>query len=87
MGIRTGAEYKASLQDDREVWHRGPVILAWSHVEQDAQVPESAANVVIHEMAHKLDLLNGDANGMPQLHREMDPRRWSEVMSAAFDDL
>ena len=23
MGIRTGAEYKRSLQDDREVWHRG----------------------------------------------------------------
>jgi len=70
-----------------EAWHRGPVVLAWSHVEEDALVAEPAANVVIHEMAHKLDLLNGDANGMPPLHRGMDPQRWSGVMAAAFEAL
>lgn len=70
-----------------ESWHRGPVILAWSHVQQDALDPDPAGNVVIHEMAHKLDLLNGDVNGMPPLHQDMDPKGWTRVMSAAFDDL
>jgi MtfA peptidase len=26
---------------------------------------------VIHELAHKLDMLNGAANGMPPLHSNM----------------
>jgi len=82
-----GVIHQGSRDLSGEAWHRGPVILAWSHVEQDARAPEPAANVVIHEMAHKLDLLNGDANGMPPLHREMDPRFWSQVMNAAYDDL
>lgn len=70
-----------------ESWHRGPVILAWSRVRADATDPEPTGNVLVHEMAHKLDLRNGKVNGMPPLHREMDPRRWSGIMGAAFDDL
>jgi Mlc titration factor MtfA (ptsG expression regulator) len=70
-----------------EAWRRGPVILAWNHVQQDAADPEPAGNVVIHEMAHKLDLLNGADNGMPPLHPDMDPRHWTRAMSAAFADL
>ncbi len=70
-----------------ESWQRGPVILAWSHVEQDALDPEPAGSVVIHELAHKLDLLNGVANGMPPLHPHMSPERWSRVMRAAYDDV
>jgi hypothetical protein len=41
---------------------------------------------VIHEFAHKLDMLNGDANGFPPLHADMVPQRWSSVFSAAYDD-
>jgi len=70
-----------------ESWQHGPVILAWSHVEQDALDPEPAGNVVIHELAHKLDLLNGAANGMPPLHREMSPAAWSRTLEAAYQDL
>ena len=44
-------------------------------------------NVVIHEMAHKLDMLNGDANGFPPLHAEMDGARWYRVFSEAFEHL
>lgn len=70
-----------------ESWERGPVILAWEYVEQDAFDPEPAGNVTIHEMAHKLDLLNGDANGMPPLHRHMDPVLWSQAFGDAYQDL
>ena len=82
-----GVVHRGSRDLAGESWYRGPVILAWSHVEQDARDLTPAGNVVIHEMAHKLDLLNGEVNGMPPLHRNMDPKLWSKTMSAAFDDL
>jgi hypothetical protein len=70
-----------------EAWDRGPVILAWRRVQEDAADPEPAGNVTIHELAHKLDLHTGGANGMPALHPDMDPRAWSEAMRAAYGDL
>jgi Mlc titration factor MtfA (ptsG expression regulator) len=68
-----------------EAWERGPVILSWADVLEDRKTP--GHNVVIHEMAHKLDMLNGDANGFPPLHRRMDRRVWSRVFSGAWDRL
>jgi Mlc titration factor MtfA (ptsG expression regulator) len=68
-----------------EAWGRGPVILSWANVLNIGQ--ESGRNVVIHEMAHKLDMLNGDANGFPPLHKRMDRREWSKVFSSAWDRL
>jgi Mlc titration factor MtfA (ptsG expression regulator) len=41
---------------------------------------------VIHEFAHKLDMLNGVANGFPPLHAGMSRARWSDAFSAAYDD-
>lgn len=63
-----------------EAWGRGPVILAWDA----AAHPGGQHNVVIHEMAHKLDMLNGEANGFPPLHARMDRRAWVRVLGSAF---
>jgi Mlc titration factor MtfA (ptsG expression regulator) len=68
-----------------EAWGRGPVILSWSEVLHGGKRP--GHNVIIHEMAHKLDMLNGSANGFPPLHRRMDGRQWSTVFSTAWDHL
>ncbi len=68
-----------------EAWGRGPVILSWAEVLDSGKKP--GHNVVIHEMAHKLDMLNGEANGFPPLHRRMDARRWSQVFSDAWHRL
>ena len=68
-----------------EAWDRGPVILSWADVLRAGQRP--GHNVVIHEMAHKLDLLNGVANGFPPLHRRMDPGEWTRVLSGAWEHL
>ena len=43
-------------------------------------------NVVIHEFAHKLDMLNGEADGMPALHSGMTPAAWDEVFMTAYED-
>ncbi len=68
-----------------EAWSQGPVILAWEAVARagDGQ----GHNVVIHEMAHKLDMLNGDANGFPPLHARMNRRAWVQVMGGAYRQL
>ncbi len=68
-----------------EAWERGPMVLSWADV---AAAPEiDGYNPVIHECAHKLDLLNGSANGMPPLHAGMDAEAWRDVFSAAYEDL
>jgi len=68
-----------------QAWLRGPVILSWADVEHAGEM--DGMNVVIHEFAHKLDMLNGDANGFPPLHAGMDRQRWSQAFNAAFQDL
>ena len=60
----------------------GPVVLSW-----DAAAHDPHINVVIHEFAHKLDMLNGEANGMPPLHAGMDPRAWRDALEAAYQGL
>ena len=67
-----------------QAWLRGPVILAATLVET-AWVNDGA-NVVIHEFAHKLDMLTGDANGFPPLHKGMNRQEWTEAFSRAYDD-
>lgn len=68
-----------------ESWHKGPVVLSWEDTEQAGHI--DGDNLVIHEFAHKLDVLNGQTNGFPPLHRVMDPARWSEAMTQAYEDL
>jgi len=67
-----------------ESWHEGPVILSWADAELRGGDP--GYNVVIHEFAHKIDMLNGDANGFPPLHPGMDRAGWSRVFGAAYED-
>ena len=58
----------------------GPVVLSW-----DATANDSTINVVIHEFAHKLDMLNGAADGLPPLHAGMDRRAWHEAFRTAYE--
>ena len=70
-----------------ESWLQGPMILSWPDVEESAEALHEGYNVVIHECAHKLDMLDGDANGKPPLHRDMSPAAWTRDFSAAYADL
>ncbi len=66
-----------------ESWSQGPVILSWHHTETDAWAGDYG-NVVIHEFAHKLDLLNGEPNGMPPRHRGMSRVAWTSAFTDAY---
>ena len=65
-----------------EAWEGGPLIISW----HDAQMAGAGYNVVIHEFAHKLDMLNGEADGMPALHSGLTEAEWIAVFSAAYDN-
>ena len=67
-----------------EAWGRGPVILSWSEAKPEQHSHGHASNVVLHEFAHKLDMLNGVANGMPTLHANMKREQWTESLAAAY---
>jgi len=65
-----------------EAWLRGPVVLSWKDSQHGGQI--DGENLVIHEFAHKLDMLNGVANGFPPLHKNMDVSNWSSVFGNAY---
>ncbi|MET0506287.1 MAG: M90 family metallopeptidase [Luteibacter sp.] len=70
-----------------EAWERGPMILSLADVALDVEAPWDGFNVVIHEMAHKLDMLAGPANGVPLLPASINRREWIDTMQRGFDTL
>ena len=68
-----------------EVLELGPVILSYRDVEDSGW--GEGYNVVIHEMAHKLDLRSGDYDGCPPLHRGMSYEAWGRDFTQAYEDL
>jgi Mlc titration factor MtfA (ptsG expression regulator) len=70
-----------------ESWSRGPLILSWADVERDRLETQAGRNVVIHEIAHKLDALNGSTNGFPPLHAGMSIPDWSATLNEAYQRL
>ena len=65
-----------------EAWEGGPLLVSW----HDAQMAGAGYNVVIHEFAHKLDMLNGEANGVPPLPAEISRSQWQRVLQASYED-
>jgi Mlc titration factor MtfA (ptsG expression regulator) len=81
----SGVEHEWEGEHSGEAWLQGPVILALPGVLSSGDW--DAYNLVIHELAHKLDMLNGDANGLPPLHSDMRVSDWARIMQSAYDDL
>ncbi len=63
---------------------RGPVMLSWSAARHGAKAPERGLNVVYHEFAHRLDMMDGVTDGTPPLGDEAAQSRWHDVCTAAF---
>ncbi len=68
-----------------ESWPQGPLVLAWSELQQDGDW--DGFNLVIHELAHKLDMLGGEADGAPPLPGQMSSQLWQQAFQTAFDAL
>jgi hypothetical protein len=63
----------------------GPLLLSLPDVEQGPRL--DGRNVVIHECAHKLDMLNGKADGFPPLHAGMSQPDWTRAFERGYRDL
>ena len=67
-----------------EAWDGGPLILSWADVEADLDDPYAGFCVAVHEMAHKLDALDGVLDGTPPLPRAWQ-REWARDFQQAYD--
>lgn len=67
-----------------EAWERGPVILSWADVRADIAAPFDGYCVAAHEIAHKLDALDGAMDGTPPLPRDWQ-RQWASDFQRAYD--
>lgn len=48
-----------------EAIHKGPVLVSWDSASLQARTPERGENVLYHEFAHRLDMLDGMSDGTP----------------------
>lgn len=78
--IHSGHDLRAG-----EAWHRGPVVLSLEDITESGM--GHGYNVVVHELAHQIDQLNGEANGFPPLHGDMNAAGWTRAFSAGFKRL
>jgi Mlc titration factor MtfA (ptsG expression regulator) len=65
----------------------GPVLIAWDTALDEARHPGRGHNVVFHEFAHKLDMLDGTVDGTPPLADAEQHQRWVEVCTAAYEQV
>jgi Mlc titration factor MtfA (ptsG expression regulator) len=61
---------------------RGPILLAWDQVRVGARHRGRGHNVVLHEFAHKMDMLDGVVDGTPLLPDSGALARWIAVCTA-----
>ncbi|MDF1614442.1 zinc-dependent peptidase [Desulfurivibrio dismutans] len=80
--VHSGSEILAG-----EAWAAGPVVLSWADCAPGSYPHGPASNVVIHEFAHKLDMLNGAANGLPPLPRGMSRAAWAAALGGGYEQL
>ena len=69
-----------------ESWDAGPILLSWADVETARR--RGQGSVVIHECAHKLDMGDGEMNGVPDLSGSgIGSAEWARVMGEAWEGL
>jgi len=66
---------------------RWPLVVAWDAARRDARHPERGHNVVFHEFAHKLDMLDDVIDGTPPLPDDASQQRWVEVCTTHYEAL
>jgi len=83
----SGLETSDPFRIDGQAHYGGPIIVAWDAVLTDSRHPARGHNVVYHEFAHKLDMLDGTIDGTPPLITGDARSRWIEVCTREFDEI
>lgn len=66
--------------------HSGPVVIAWDAALASARHARGH-NVVFHEFAHHLDLLDGTVDGTPPIADPAEFERWVEVCTRVYEQV
>lgn len=66
-----------------EAWHRGPIVLSWSDVAQSWE----GHNLVVHELAHHIDGIDGEMSGSPVFGNRQSQEEWEKVAAREFESL
>jgi Mlc titration factor MtfA (ptsG expression regulator) len=82
----TGVVFEGEQHAAGESWFRGPVVLSWRDVRKSLDAAQEGFDVVVHEIAHKLDGLHGGVDGAPRVHVDEAPG-WARDFQAAYDSL
>jgi hypothetical protein len=61
-----------------------PVVLTWDAIRHGAHRARDGHNVVIHELAHKIDFLDGSVDGTPPLPDRAARQAWAHAFEPAF---
>lgn len=69
-----------------EAHFNGPIVLSWSDSLRHA-TQATGRNVVLHEFAHKLDMLDGLVDGTPPLRQGIPLERWVDTMTHEYEAL
>lgn len=63
----------------------GPVVIVWDAASSQARHPERGHNVIYHEFAHKLDMLDGSSDGTPPLASAEEQEQWRAVLTSEYE--
>nr|WP_320116185.1 M90 family metallopeptidase [uncultured Desulfuromonas sp.] len=84
---------RPSIQADRQspilgqAFLQGPVVIIWDAALREGRHPASGHNVIYHEFAHKLDMLDGTADGTPPLSNRAEYSDWIDTCSREYQRL
>ncbi len=67
-----------------QAFQHGPVIIVWDAALRGSRHPELGHNVIYHEFAHKLDMLDGAADGTPPLRNRSEYGEWVSICAEEF---
>lgn len=82
----TGVVFEGVEELAGEAWEFGPLVLSWADIWLDLNEPRPGFAVVAHEIAHKLDALDGALDGTPPLPLARR-QAWIRDFQRAFDTL
>lgn len=67
-----------------QAFQHGPVIIVWDSALSGGRHPEYGHNVIYHEFAHKLDMIDGMADGTPPLRDRAEYSDWVLTCSREY---
>ena len=82
--VATGVENCGVVHLDGQTSYRGPVVISWAAASRAARHPRRGRDVVMHEFAHVIDMLDGVVDGTPPLPQGLHDR-WVEVCTDVFE--